>query len=86
MMDWKIILVANSRSLEGKLVLFSCSLQELSLIRAMKLSYVMLKLRDQVTAELESKVNKMVAMSMRKQYEFEGRTSFPGNISVKIDG
>lgn len=45
MIGWKIILLANSGGLEGKLVLFGCSLQELSLIKAVKLSYVMLKLK-----------------------------------------
>lgn len=48
MIGWKIILLANSGGLEGKLVLFACSLQELSLIKAGKLSYVMLKLREPV--------------------------------------
>lgn len=79
MIGWKIILLANSGGMEGKLVLFGCSLQELSLIKAVKLSYTMLK-PGQVTAELQQKLNKMVAMSTRKNYEFEGRTSFSGNI------
>lgn len=82
MIGWKIILLANSGGMEGKLVSFGCSLQELSLIKAMKLSYTMLK-PGQVTAELQQKLNKMVAMSTRKNYEFEGRTSFSGNISIK---
>lgn len=46
MIGWKTILLANSGGLEGKLVLFGFSLQELSLIKAVKLSYVMLKLKE----------------------------------------
>lgn len=46
MIGWKRILLASSGGLEGKLVLFCCSLQELFLIKAVKLSYVMLKLKE----------------------------------------
>lgn len=36
MRGWKIILLANSGAFEGKFVLLSCSLQELSLIKVVK--------------------------------------------------
>lgn len=62
MMGWTIIPLRNSGGLEGKLVLFSCSLKELSLIEAVKLSQVMLKLEEparpsHIRTGIESKQN-----------------------------
>lgn len=44
MRGWKIILLENSGAFEGKFVLLSHSLQDISLIKVVKLSYIMLKL------------------------------------------
>lgn len=62
MMGWAIISLVNSGSLEGKRVLFSCSLEELSLMEAVKLSHVMLKLEEparpsRIRTGMESKQN-----------------------------
>lgn len=62
MMGWRVISLVNSGGLEGKLVLFSFSLEELSLIEAVKLSHVMLKLEEparpsQIRTGIESKQN-----------------------------
>lgn len=62
MMSWTIISLVNSGGLEGKLVLFSCGLEELSLIKAVKLSHVMLKLEERarpshIRAGIKSKHN-----------------------------
>lgn len=62
MMGWAIVSLVNSGGLEGKRVLFSCSLEELSLMEAVKLSHVMLKLEEparpsRIRTGVESKQN-----------------------------
>lgn len=46
MMGWTIISLVHSGGLEGKLVLFSCSLEEFCLIEAVILSHALLKLEE----------------------------------------
>lgn len=89
MKGWTIISLVNSGGLEGKLVLFSCGLKELSLIKAVKLSHVMLKLEEparpsRIRTEIESKQNGS-NQHEDKNINLRGRASFPGNISIKID-
>jgi len=85
---WERILLAKSGGLGGKLVLFGCSLQELYLIKVVKLSYVILKRKEPARPShsrtgIKHKQNS--SNEHEEKYELEYRTSFPGNVSIKID-